>query len=149
MLWSVLTPANASLIAGVVWAAIGFKLPFFLHHFTEIHRIAFMAPGFVVVGIYMFYYREYRPLIDAPFQSVMMIAMKLFVVPALAFGWTRAFGIEADITRAIVLLHAMPLGFPAMEAAARLEAGVQNFLATTILAIGVLIAWVAALNQLN
>jgi predicted permease len=149
MFWSVATPSNACLILGLIWAAVGFDLPFLIDHITNIHRVAFMGAGIAVVGIYMFHYREYRPLIEAPVRSVLAVAMKLIIVPAVAFAWACVLGIDTNITVAIVLLHAMPLGFQAMEYAAKLEIGAQNFAATTFLALGMLFAWVAVLNELK
>jgi predicted permease len=145
-----LTPVLIAFILGVIWSAIGVKLPFAIEHFCMCHAKALMAPGIAAVGVHIFSQRL-RPTEFKEF--IFCLVCKLIVFPGIAIGWCYLFGLEKLVAAAVVLLHAMPMGLLGYDAALvrqwDLSTPTFTFVWSNLLGLPVLMLWVTAINELG
>jgi predicted permease len=137
-----------SFVLGLIWAGIGWKMPVFLKHVTQCHARALMAPGIAAVGVYIYAHPLFG---DNRLEIGFCLVMKLVGMPLIAVFWCYLLRLEAKVASSVVLLHAMPMGMlgydNAMNRKMRLMTPTFTFVWSNLLAMPVLMLWIALINE--
>ncbi|MES2299837.1 MAG: AEC family transporter [Pseudomonadota bacterium] len=105
LLRTVKNPVVASLAAGLLLNASGLRLPAQLSHALDMAGAAALPCALLVLGASLVRMRVTRPA-----QTLVAVACKLLVLPALVLLCARLFGLADDALRVLLILSSCPVG---------------------------------------
>jgi predicted permease len=144
VLWSIVTPSLIGFILGLIWSVLLIGMSLFLEHFSHTQEVTTLAPGLIIAGMYVFWFQSFTELVSV--EIVVTVVLKLIVMPFLAMMWAVLLQLGRNTARILVLVHAATSALISLEFAAVPGGSRACFVATTVLALPMTMAWIAFLN---